>query len=255
MKAVFDWLRKSVSQLWEGLLKNLGTAIGAFILSGGYLVAMNKLQEFQHLVRTIPADYVLTPLVLLLVGVGALWNVNRRQRRQLSQIQQQPQTRDEDSRFVTHLGVWWRIYPELDYIEDFPYCPCCEPRKKLVQTEWYPDEVFKCPVSGTEIKLYDAVPRKLHDVLKGLYQSYFGSDRFEEELMREFRRLKELTPEGDEGELLRRVFAVDPFSRIPKDEVDRVFERFKNPHEVFFFFGRNYKSYRHFLRRGAGKGR
>ena len=138
MKEIIEWLKRSLSHLWEGLLKNLGTAIGAFILSGGYLFAINKLQEFQQAVRRVPTDYILTPLVLLIVVAGALWNVNRRQRRQLSQIQQQPQTNDRPGRFVTHLGVWWKIYPESDYIEDFPYCPCCDPPKKLVQTEWYP---------------------------------------------------------------------------------------------------------------------
>lgn len=249
MKDLLDWLKRSLSHLWEGLLKNLGTTLGVFILSGGYLIAINKLQEFQQAVRRIPTDYVLTPLVLLLVVAGALWNVNRRQRRQLSQIQQQPRTTDQPSRFVTHHGVWWRIYPESDYMEDFPYCPCCEPRKKLVQTEWHPDEVFKCPATGTEIKLYDGVPRNRSNVLHGLREAYFGGGRFQDELWREFQRLKELTPAENELEVLRRIFTLEPFDRIPKQEVDAIFTRFQNPHELLHFLRRNHRAYRHYLRR------
>jgi len=249
MKEVLDWLKRSLSHLWEGLLKNLGTAIGAFILSGGYLVAISKLQEFQQAVRRIPTDYVLTPLVLLVVVAGALWNINRRQRQQLSQIQQQPQTADQPNRFVTHLGVWWRIYPESDYMEDFPYCPCCEPRKKLVQTEWHPDEAFKCPATGTEVKLYDGVPRNRDHVLRGLREAYFGGGRLGDEIWREFRRLTELNPAENELAVLRRVFTFEPFNRIPGEELDAIFNRFQNPHELIHFLRRNHRAYRHFLRR------
>ena len=54
MTAILDWLKRSLSHLWEGLLKNLGTAIGAFILSGGYLVAIGKLHDFQQAVQLSP---------------------------------------------------------------------------------------------------------------------------------------------------------------------------------------------------------
>jgi hypothetical protein len=80
MKTFIDWLKKSLSQAWEGLMKNLGTAIAAFLLSGGYLIAINKLQEFQAWVRMVPTDYVLTPFVLLIVITGALWRINRKQK-------------------------------------------------------------------------------------------------------------------------------------------------------------------------------
>lgn len=232
-------------------MKNLGTAISAFLLSGGYLVAINKIQELQALVRTIPADYFLTPLVLFVVATGALWHINRKQKQQLSQIDQQPQNNEDDARFVTHFGVWWKIYPDTEYIEDFPYCPCCEPRKKLVQIEWHPDEVFKCPISGTEIKLYDRVPRKLHDVISTLYQSYFGGGRLEEELMKELRRLKELYPNQDDATLFRKIFDVEPFNQIPREELDVVFNSFPEPYPAISYFRRNYKVYRKYLRASA----
>jgi hypothetical protein len=253
MKELIRWLKRSLSHLWKGLLENLGTAIGVFIVSGGYLFAINKLHEFQRAIRRIPTDYVLTPLVLVVVVAGALWNINRQQRKQLSQIQQQPQTNNQSSRFVTHYGVWWRIYSESEYIEDFPYCPCCESRKKLVQTEWHPDEVFKCPATGTEVKLYDGVPRNRSDLLRRLRDAYFGGARFEDELSREFQRLKELNPAANDLELLRRVFTFEPFNRIPREEVDAIFDRFQNAQEVLFFIRRNHRAYRRFLRRIAGE--
>jgi len=229
-------------------MKNIGTAIAVFLLSGGYLVAINKLSEFQDWVRRIPTDYVLTPFVLLLVITGALWHVNRKQQKQLSQIESQPRHDTKESRFVTHLGVWWRIYPDVEYIEDFPYCPCCEPPKKLVQTEWYPDETFKCAASGTEIKLFDQVPRKRHDVLGSLHQAYFGGGRLHEHLFREFNRLKELSPDENETSVFRRVFDIEPFNRIPRRELEQVLSRFDKPYEAISYFHRHYLAYRKYLR-------
>ncbi len=190
----------------------------------------------------MPADEI---RVLLLVVAGALWNVNRRQRRQLSQVHQQPQTTDQpvSGGGSTQSPTTWRTSS---------YCPCCEPRKKLVQTEWTPDEAFKCPATGTEVKLYDGVPRDRHDVLKRLREAYFGGGRFEDELWREFRRLTELDPAGNELELLRRVFIFEPFDRIPGEELDAIFNRFQNPHELLHFLRRNHRAYRRYLRRWAG---
>jgi len=76
-----DWIKKSLAQLTEGLMKNLGTAIAAFLVSGGYLFALAKLGEFQFWVRQIPTDYVLTPLVLLLVALAVIIRLNFRQKR------------------------------------------------------------------------------------------------------------------------------------------------------------------------------
>src|SRR5205807_729105 len=115
-------------------------------------------------------------------------------------------------------------------------------------------ETFKCPATGTEVKLYDQVPRHRHDLLKSLYGTYFGGGRLADDLMREFRRLKELSPSEGDAVLIRRVFATDPFNRIPKEEIDAIVTRFQNPPEVFFFLQRNFRSYRNFLRRAPGKG-
>lgn len=233
-------------------MKNLGTAIAAFAISGGWLIAINKLGEFQDWIRKIPADYVLTPLVLLLVVTGALFHINRKQRRQLdlSQVARQPRHNERDARFVTHLGVWWKVHTDGEYIEDFPYCPCCNPPKKLVQTEWHPDEVFKCPATSTEVKLYDAVPRKLRDVLQSLYSSYFSGHRLYEELDRRLSQRKELFPQKNELELLREVLESDPFNRIPKEERETILARFPKLSDAMQYFLRHGKHYSRYVRKG-----
>jgi hypothetical protein len=167
-------------------------------------------------VRSIPTDYVLTPLVLLLVITFGLWRVNRKQRHALSKAEQQPKVDDEDSRFVTHYGVWWKPYPESDYMEDFPYCPCCEPHQKLVQTDWYPEEKFKCPKTNTVVQLFDGIPWKLEKVRERLYDGYFGRHRLDEPFHKELCRLKELHPDREESTLLPEVLQSVPFDRPPQ---------------------------------------
>ncbi len=49
-----DWLKKNLLYVSEGFMKNLGTALAVFFLSGGYLLALNTLGEFQAWVRAIP---------------------------------------------------------------------------------------------------------------------------------------------------------------------------------------------------------
>ena len=246
-----DWIKNSLSKIWEGILKHLGVVFVAFVFSGGYLIAINKLKEFQQWVRDIPTDYVLTPLVLLVVILLVVLRINYRQSQQLSRLETQPPSDDKESRFVTHLGVWWKIYPDSEYIEDFPYCPCCEPKQKLVQIEWHPDEVYKCPKTNTEIKLYDTIPWKKEKVLDSLYRSYFGGARFEEELLSEFDRIKRLHPESADIELVKKIFNVEPFNRIPRHELDEIFSRFSTYGEIFHFFRAHYKSYRRYFRKNA----
>jgi hypothetical protein len=53
---IYRWIPTTVSKIWEGFLQNIGVVICAFILSGGYLVALNKVKAFQEWVRQIPTD-------------------------------------------------------------------------------------------------------------------------------------------------------------------------------------------------------
>ena len=257
MKTFIDWLKKSLSHAWEGLMKNLGTAIAAFLLSGGYLIAINKLQEFQAWVRMVPTDYVLTPFVLLVVITGALWRINRKQKQQLAQIAQQPRSDEKEARFVTHFGVWWKLYPDTEYIEDFPYCPCCEPHMKLVQTEWHPEEAYKCPKTGVAYKLYDNVPRGKGQILNSLYTSYFRGlgVRFRRRYMTELGKLKELHPELSDGEITSRLFSLAPLVEIPEKERQNIIAKHENPIAAFRFVERNFLSYKKYFKKKADEGK
>ena len=202
-----QFIKSIISKIWEGILKNIGVLISAFVISGGYLVAINKLKEFQSFVRSIPSDYFLTPLVLLLILFAVLLKINRSQQKQLSSLQQGPKKDEKNVRIVTHFGVWWKIYLDSEYIEDFPFCACCDPKLKLVQTDWHPDEVFQCSKTGTEYKLYDSVPRKRKNVLEALYNMYFRTlpAQLQKKYLSELRRINELYPEMQEAEITKKL--------------------------------------------------
>jgi hypothetical protein len=241
-----EWLKKNLDRLSEGFFKNLGTLLAAILVSGGWLIAINKVKDFQLWVREIPTDYVLTPLVLLLVILAVVLRINYAQRRQLTRLQTQPAKDDDYYRFVTYCGVWWKIFPEAEYIEDFPYCPCCQPKQKLVQTEWLPHEKFKCPKTGTEVMLCDSVPWEKQEVLKRLYESYFRGTYFDG-LLWEYIRTKELNPAMSEEDLLREIFKLEPLNKIPKSELEKILARFQSFHEVKSFLTQNYRSYAKYL--------
>jgi len=249
------FLKNSLKTAWEGMLNNTGVLISAFIVSGGYLVAINKIKELQTWVREIPTDYILTPLVLLVVAIAVLLRINKRQKEELSKLQEVPMRDEADVRLVTHLGVWWKIYPESEYIEDFPYCSCCEPRLKLVQTDWYPDEIFKCSKTDTEYKLYEGVPRKKDTIIESLYTSYFKGlgSQFESRFFAEYRRLKELQPDTPEKEFSLLLFNLEPLCDIPKNEVEEILEKHEHPMSAYNFVERNYQHYKQYFKRWADK--
>lgn len=245
-----NFIKDSTAKIWEGFLQNIGVLVTAFVISGGYLVAINKLKDFQSVVRSIPSDYFLTPLVLLLVLFVVLLRINRTQHEELSKLKQEPDKDEREARFVTHLGVWWKIYVDSEYIEDFPYCTCCEPRLKLVQTEWHPNEVFKCPKTNTELKLYDKIPREREQVLDSLYKAYFKgiSSRFQKAYMTEFQRIKELNPNIPELELTEILFEMEPLSRLPLEDKQAIINKNPNPMQAFDFVDRHYDSYKKHLK-------
>ena len=221
MSSLIDFMRKSGTKIWEGFLQNLGVIISAFLLSGGYLIAINEVKKFQEWVRLIPTEYVLTPFVLLLIASIALIRINRKQQEKISKFEREPRKDERDAKFVTHLGVWWKIYRDSEYIEDFPYCACCVPGRKLVQTEWHPDEIYKCSKTDTEYKLYDGVPQGRQDILKRLYRVYFEGlgTQFGLHFRSERNRLKELYPDISNQRLTEKLFAMEPLCKIPKEEL------------------------------------
>ncbi len=246
-----EFLKNSFNKIWEGFLQNIGVLLTAFFVSGGYLVAINKLNEFQNAVRSIPSDYFLTPLVLVLILFVVLIKINRSQQSQLSMLKQEPEKNERDARFITHLGVWWKVYFDSEYMEDFPYCTCCEPKLKIVQIEWHPDEVFKCPKTNTEYKLYDKIPRRKVEVLNSLYSSYFHglSIQFREKYLAELKKIKELRPELSESEMSENLFKIKPFCFIPLDERKKIIEKHRHPMQAFYFVERHYNSYKKYFRK------
>jgi len=246
-----DFIKDSVRKIWDGFLNNLGVVIFIFIFSGGYWVAINKIKEFQLWVRAIPTDYVLTPAVLLFVILIVLVRINLKQQQRLSQLETKPEKDEAQAKFVTHLGVWWKLYPETEYIEDFPYCSCCEPRTKLVQVEWNPDERYKCPKTNAEYKLYDTIPSRRDVVLESLYSAYFHSfgSQFEKRYRGELRKIKELNPGMSNREISERLFQLEPLRRIPLLEIKQILDKNDNPENAFHFVERNFISYKKYFKK------
>ncbi|MFA5422618.1 MAG: hypothetical protein WC374_02035 [Phycisphaerae bacterium] len=244
------FVKSSSSKIWEGFLQNLGVIICAFVLSGGYLIAINWIKTFQTWVRSIPSDYFLTPLVILLILSFVLIYINKKQNLKLSELLKEPVKDERNFRFVTHFGVWWKIFPDDDYIEDTPYCSCCTPHKKLVQINWYPEEKYKCPETTTEYELYDGIPRKKYELLDNLYNAYFYSlgTQFRESFFAELDKIKQLNPDVTDEEVRHILFKIPPLSYIPKEELEKVLEKHPKPMQAFDFIVRNYRAYRKYFR-------
>jgi len=255
MDGIKDATKSIVSHIWKGFLNNLGVIISAFLFSGSYLVVINKIKIIQEWIRGIPTDYVLTPLVFLTVVLFVLVKINKKQKKQISNLEREPIKDEKEARFVTHLGVWWKLYPEAEYIEDFPYCSCCNSKMKLVQLEWYPAETYKCPTTGTEYKLFDRAPRNKHDVLDTLYKTYFigFGQRLRRGFFSEVRRLKELNPEISDEELTRQLLQRTPFNKIPEEEREKVVARYPNPALAYDFIERYHSSYKRYIKSPLAK--
>ncbi|MCP4260703.1 MAG: hypothetical protein GY774_24735 [Planctomycetes bacterium] len=168
-------------------------------------------------------------------------------------LEREPLKDEQDVRFVTHYGLWWRVYFDSEYIEDFPYCTCCNPQIKLAQIEWHPDEIYECPNTKAQFKLFDEVPRTRSHVLGRLYNIYFKGfgSRFNEEFFKEYRRLKELEPNISEDELFDKLFQMPPLNKIPNEELGRIRHIYPNPKRAFHFLDRNFSKYKHYFRQKA----
>ena len=235
-------------------MQNIGVVICAFILSGGfggYLVALNKVKAFQEWVRQIPTDWILTPLVLVLILLAVFITISYKQKKHIVRLEREPLMDKRDVRFVTHFGLWWKIYFDSEYIEDFPYCTCCEPKIKLAQTEWYPNEIYECPNTKTQFKLFDGVPRERSAMLNRIYNIYFEGfgGRFRREFFDELSRLKNLEPDISQEELFDKLFRIPPLNKIPEDELLKIRSRYPNPKQAFFFLDHNFSKYKQYFKR------
>ena len=243
-------IRSSFRKLWDGFLGNTGVIVAGFLFAGGYLVILNTLRTVQSWVRRIPTDYILTPAVILAVVVIVLLRIIWKQKRKMLPSEKSNAADAEGGEFVTHFGVYWKVYRDSEYIEDFPYCVCCEPRKKLVQTAWHPDETFKCPKTDVEYKLYSETPQSLHDALAGLYRSYFRGlgGKLTDYYKGEMQRMMSLNPEMEQIKVTRLLFEMEPLCRIPKDEVDAVLAKFPHPMAAFQFIEIHLQKYKQYMK-------
>ena len=187
---------------------------------------------------------------MLIAIVAIVMRANLKQRKRLIELETAPKEINERGRFVTHFGVWWKIFPDAEFIEDMPYCACCDERRKLVQTEWHPDEIFKCPKTSVEHKIFDGVPRKREDILVGLYRSYFHSinQQFEQRFLGELNAHRELHPGISDEELRRKLFSEAPLNRIPEFMLDEIFSKYPAPHAAFGFISRNFRLYKKYFK-------
>ena len=230
-------------------MQNIGVVICAFILSGGY-IGLNKVKAFQEWVRQIPTDWILTPFVMVLILLAVFIAISYKQKQHIVRLEREPLKDERDVRFITHFGLWWRIYFDSEYIEDFPYCTCCEPKIKLAQIEWHPDEIFECPNTKAQFKLFDRIPRERSDILNSLYEIYFEGfgGRFRRKFLDESRRLKDLEPDISKEELFDKLFQMPPLNKIPKDELLKIRRRYPDPKRAFFFLERNFLKYKQYFK-------
>lgn len=198
-------LKKIWRQISAGFLNHLGAALcifSFFVITQIYFrIGWIKIQ-----VEKLPSVWLFTVIIFLLLYVVYLHI--KRMREHVPPLVQPKQTGDELAvRMVTHYGIWWKLDEEREYVEDFPYCPCCEPHKKLIQKEWHPDEVYYCPVTKNEIKIHggdDGMPVNREAALDSIYMTYFIRSRqeFQRENAHIYQEFKKENPNVDEKTVL-----------------------------------------------------
>ena len=246
IKKIFSILKSTLSKIWDGFLQNAYLYIFILISSGGYVTLNAYVKGFEAWVNSLSPNLLFTITFGLTLSMLALAVLYFKQRGKILKLERFKNS----GTLITHWGVWWRIYHERHFIEDMPYCPCCETPQKLVQIEWHPDEVYKCANKGTEIKLFDAVPRKRRQLLETLYDMYFPKRNrsFVDFMYSEMSRLKELNPDWTEEKLLEHFRTVKPLSKIPQTEFEKIKKRYPKIIDIIHFIDRHYEKYGTYLR-------
>lgn len=242
--------KSTLETIWGVILQN----VAATVISLGsviFLTVLNSIESVQKFIRTIPTDYILIPFLILIIFCLWLIYIYRKQKATISDLAAEPSNDISEDRMITHYGVWWKISPDIEFIEDFPYCVCCDPHIKLVQTEWHPDEEFECPITKTEYKLYDGVPREREKLLDALRQGYFGglTHHFIMQMRREINRLQELHPDMSDRDLALKIFEISPFDNIPQEERDKILDKHPEAMNAVDFVDRHFHNYKQYLKR------
>lgn len=237
-----------LAELRSSYMKHLGTAlaVGTVAVGAAILILARQLME------GAPAE-PFAWVVVALIGVVAYQAHRIRRLKSEAKIPEarEPVPPDEPvMTLVTHLGVWWKVDHASGYIEDFPYCPCCEPPRKLVQTDWVPEDKFRCPHTATEVGLYDGGgPRSLSGALSSLHLTYDAGRQLETYLWDQYHRLEGLSPEVTKEELVARVFDLTPMSRVPSEERSEILAAHPDPANAFSYVGAHVSHFQKYIKR------
>jgi hypothetical protein len=241
-------LKEILLHVWHGVLEALGGALltGLLIVAGAVgaaLIGWWPVARAWVASRSPASLFVVIGLLVVLILV--LGHSNRRLRGA-----QRGSLSVGDGEFVTHFGVWWRVFEDAAFVEDMPYCPCCDPHQKLIQTAGPPLEKYVCPRTKNEIQLFDVVPRPRQQLLDELHRAYNdrGRDLYRH-LHGEFQRLKKLRPGTSDQEILGEMINKAPLARLPEGELQKILAVNREPYEVFDFLRQHYPAYRRYLRR------
>ncbi len=232
--------------MWDGAIQHLGVVVLGLVGWVAYVVAVTWVPIVRDWVRGIPTEWVLTPFLLLLVLLAVFIMITWKQHQRIQDIEQQPPSKNEEGRFVSHYGLKWLMYWDSGYMEDFPYCTCCDKPSRLVQTEWVEDEQFQCPITKVDYKIFDEFPRKRNEVIRVLFSAYFERlpGNWESLFSAKLLAKKELNPDMDEESLTRWLFSERPLNRIPIEERERIIEKYPHARAAIAFIDRHFRAYR-----------
>ncbi|MCP4653477.1 MAG: hypothetical protein GY858_08895 [Candidatus Omnitrophica bacterium] len=244
------FLLSSWKRIWRSFLDQIGIWLCSALFIAVYL-GLKQFKIIRDFIGGIPIERAVTLLVFIFVIVVILFIKYRKQKKYIVDLERASLDKNKDTRMVTHCGVWWKIYLSSEYIEDFPYCTCCPTSpKKLKQTEWHPDEIYQCPETKNDFKLFDGIPRERKKILDGLYETYFNSlgHRVENEFCAERNRLIELNRDIPKNELFDKLFSLLPLNKIPRDKLEEIRKKYPNPESAFHFVDRHFSRYKQYFK-------
>ncbi|MBU1575650.1 MAG: hypothetical protein KJ869_00395, partial [Candidatus Edwardsbacteria bacterium] len=195
-------------------------------------------------IKVMPAEIIIGLLILAIISVVFFSRKYINQKKLYNDLQKV--NKNNSYQFVSRFGAFWKLFYDDNYIEDFPYCTCCEPKQVLSIVKWYPNEEYKCSKTGNIISLFDAFYISKTQALESLRWKYSKNKNnyaIGDMFLQEYNRLKELSPETQEKELLAAVFNNKPFERIPKKERETILKRFNGSQEIIRFLIKNQEKY------------
>lgn len=149
-----------------------------------------------------------------------------------------------ESEFQSYGGVLWKVFPFARYVEQSPYCTCCDPPRVLARNgDILGDQnLLTCPVSGRNLHIVNnGAPRRVEASWELVTTSWFHN--FGKILLEETARQRELHPHESDKEIFRRVMRCAPQKKIPRREIWRLKRRFATPMEILNYLERHQGRY------------